>query len=91
MIFKIYKTTDREFNKDQRPCEKAMPGQEDYTRIEWIADETGNPIRQIIPCKKDIWIVDIETLEDLLALQKEINEEIILCENVIEIYDGYRE
>ena len=54
------------------------------------------------PCKKahkvgDLYFVNIETIDDLLKLMKEVNERIILSytpqDNLysIEIYDDYRE
>lgn len=43
--------------------------------------------------KKDIEPeIEIETLDDLLALRERVRTDIILCENnVLEIYDDYRE
>ena len=48
--------------------------------------------------KKECWVVEINTLEDLLDLQQEVDDELIIdskgpCDNLpyIEIYDGYRE
>ena len=38
-----------------------------------------------------IWHVEINTLEELQALQKEVKCSIIVSSNTIEIYDDYRE
>lgn len=38
-----------------------------------------------------IWYVEINTLEELQALQKEVKCPIIISSNTIEIYDDYRE
>ena len=39
----------------------------------------------------DIWVVDINTLEDLLSLKESVGEELIVGDGYIEIYDDYRE
>lgn len=37
------------------------------------------------------WYVDISTLEELQALQDEVNKPLIVSKEHIEIYDAYRE
>ena len=58
----------------------------------------GKQIVMVRDVKKECWVVEINTLEDLLDLQQEVDDELIIdskgpCDNLpyIEIYDGYRE
>ena len=58
----------------------------------WTWDENGMRILQIYG-KETIRkpYVTIESLEQLLALKSAIEEPLIITEDEIEIYDGYRE
>lgn len=38
-----------------------------------------------------LWVVDINSLDDILGIIKETGESIILDDSTIEIYDDYRE
>jgi hypothetical protein len=38
-----------------------------------------------------IWFIEINTLEELMNLQKEVNSNLIINDGTIEIYDDYRE
>lgn len=84
MLFKIY-ATSRE-NSAYKPCNNAK----------LIHCEIGRK-KNDYPWKKNIyqWAVDINSVEDLINLHKELDEEIIIdSENdgyTIEIYDTWRE
>jgi hypothetical protein len=48
------------------------------------------------PCKNavkdsDDWFVELETLEDLIALHKEVGDDLIVSEGSIWVYDSYME
>lgn len=67
-----------------------------YYTTEWNFNERFN--EESKPCKNAVlekdeagvkaWVVEIDTMEDLLALRKEVNEELIIGLNgVITIYN----
>lgn len=60
-------------------------------RIERIHDETGRVIEQRIPRPWYEAYVTIDTLEQLIALQKAAVNDLVINEDAIEIYDDYRE
>lgn len=102
MVFKISRTTDWGFEKNNPPCKNAVVGVEEYQFKERVFDENGKRIWQSTPRKRDIWTIEINTLEDLMALKKEVSEErkigLIIFDGddengmpEIEIYDDYRE
>lgn len=103
MTFKVSRTSDWGFEKNNPPCKNAVVGVEEYQFRERIFDENGKRIWQSTPRTRDIWTIEINTLEDLMALKKEVNEEhhqvgLIIFDRddengmpEIEIYDGYRE
>lgn len=43
------------------------------------------------PYSGTAWYIEIESLEELEKLQKELKNPVILSSNTIEIYDSYRE
>lgn len=59
-------------------------------RIERIHDETGRVIEQRIPRPWYEAYITIDTLEQLIALQKAAGLDLIINEDAIEIYDDYR-
>lgn len=89
MIFGIKRTSQWFFEEDVAPCDKAFIKEfERYVGADKIQD-------------KD-WFIELNTLEDLLNLQEEIDEDIIISDyyytynsidvkHSIEIYDDYRE
>lgn len=103
MTFKISRTTQWRFDKNNPPCKGAVAGVEEYQFCERVFDENGKRIWQSAPRTRDVWTIEINTLEDLMALKKEVNDDehnygLIIFdaddENTlpeIEIYDGYRE
>lgn len=53
----------------------------------------NNAIKAVDPSDEheNIWAIEINSLDDLLNLQKEVDAPIILFSSKLEIYDGYRE
>ena len=76
MIFRISKTSDYLHTDRPKPCKNAKK-----------IVEMDSLWRYEIIC----WEVEINTLEELLDLQKEVGEELIISDGYIEIYDEYRE
>lgn len=85
MKFRITRTSQKSFATEP-PCEgcarETISGRNSY----------GNPWAM------DIWVREVETLGDLIALQKETGHELVVCVEgghydmpEIEIYDDYRE
>lgn len=102
MTFKVSRTSDWEFNKNDPPCKNAVATVEEYESRQCIFDENGKRIWQSTPRTRDIWTIEINTLEELMELKKEVDEGedykiglIIFTSKdempEIEIYDGYRE
>ena len=60
---------------NNQPCDKAYVG-EVIEHGQWT---------------KRIWHIDINSLEELQSLIKEVGHSVIVGEDRIEIYDGYRE
>ena len=58
-----------------------------------ITDENGLPMTQkvLYPYKIKIAYVNINTIEQLMNLIKDVEYPVIVTEDEIEIYDGYRE
>jgi hypothetical protein len=60
---------------------QAIQGNTSEKPCEWAKWDAG----------KQRWVVEIQDLGDLLALQKDVEDEIILKNDTLEIYDVYRE
>lgn len=96
MTFDIYKTSeDTLYDVKNQPCEGSYKTVKERT-IRWlIQDENSKAIYQEIPRKVNRWSIDINTIEELIALMKEVGSLIIYKDNhhsySIEIYDDYRE
>lgn len=95
MRLKIYRT-DEEYNGDApSPCKNAIKVVEEFpeAKVKYIRDENNNLIQfatlKFIP--KSHWEIEINTLEDFIALQNEVENPLIFFGNGIEIYDNYRE
>ena len=88
MTFKVSRTSEWGFKKNNPPCKNAVPAVEEYYDY-WNATTR----------KRDIWTIEINTLEELMERKKEVNEDdqqvglIIFDDKIpsIEIYDDYRE
>lgn len=103
MTFKVSRTSQWRFDKKRPPCKNAVHTVEEYEFRQRIFDENGKRIWQSSPRTRDIWTIEINTLEDLMALKKEVNEAkwqvgLIIFDGddengmpEIEIYDDYRE
>lgn len=78
MTFRITKTSNHLHTDQPKPCKNAkkIVEMDSLWRYEIIRWE---------------WEVEINTLEELLDLQKEVGEELIISDEYIEIYDAYRE
>lgn len=76
MIFRITKSSDYLHIDQPKPCKNAK-------KIVEI-DPVGH-------FEKVRWEIEINTLEELLDLLKEADNELIISDGYIEIYDAYRE
>ena len=76
MLFKMIKASKPDFHEDNKPCEKAFIH---------TYDNGAFGISKV-------WMVEINTLEDLLALRDEVHEELVIGQNDwITIYDDFIE
>jgi hypothetical protein len=84
MRFEIYKTSDNTDanTKAPQPCMGAV--YEPYPTVNWP--------------KGHRWFIDIETIQDIENLRKEVGTELVITDSIwayplpaIEIYDDYRE
>lgn len=96
MTFKITRTSQYNFDKDKPPCKNAEIKQKEYEYETRIFDENRNQIKQTMIRTINYWEIEIDTLEELIELLKEVREDrnevgLILFDGEIEIYDGYRE
>ena len=100
MIFEVMRTTDWCFNEHSKPCKNARIHtykKEIEERI--YSDKREEIIKQIRLKEYKTWVVDINTLEELLALMDEVRVEIVIgrpnkvtnTDGYIEIYDSFRE
>lgn len=99
MIFEVMRTTDRPFNENSKPCKNARIHTYEKEVIERIYSGKRGIVEQIGFKEYNTWVVDINTLEELLALMDEVRVEIVIgrsnkitnIDGYIEIYDGSRE
>ena len=97
MRFKIRRTSDHYISFDETPpCKNAVIVEEQEPIFDWIRDKNNQWIRCDIAKIKIVkhWEVDINTLEELLELQTEVNNPLIISSGdmlEIEIYDDYGE
>lgn len=90
MTFRIHRVSDR----DAKPCKNAYLAEEEREAcVGRIRDENGKIILQRKIMKAPYWEIKIESLEDLIRLQKEVKNELIVDveKGKIVIYDGYIE
>lgn len=87
-----------------KPCEEARPVIYQKEVRARTRDENGDTIYQINYEADTYWVVDIESLEELVELSRRVDNPLIIsydttygvpesCKDIpnIEIYDGYRE
>ena len=97
MRFRICRSSDSciNFNKTP-PCKNAIIVEKQEPIVYWIRDENNKRIQWDTGKTRIIkhWEVDINTLEELLELEAEVNNSLIISSDdspEIEIYDCYRE
>lgn len=97
MRFRICRSSDSCINFNETPpCKNAVIVEEQEPIFDRIRDENNQWIRCSIGKIRIIkhWEVDINTLEELLELETEVDNPIIISSDdlpEIEIYDCYRE
>ena len=100
MIFEVMRTTDWCFNEHSKPCKNARIHTYKKEIEERIYSGKREEIIEQTRLKEyKTWVVDINTLEELLALMDEVRVEIVIgrpnkvtnTDGYIEIYDGFRE
>ena len=99
MIFEVMRTTDWRFNENSKPCKNARIHTYKKEIEERIYSGKLGILEQIRSKEYKTWVVDINTLEELLALMDEVRVEIIIgrsdkvtnTDGYIEIYDALRE
>lgn len=102
MKFKIYRTSEPSLIDNRKPCESAVLVQFENktTSRTRIRDDLGKIIVQNNERTsiEKYWVVYIHSLDELLELRDEVEEELIISKSdlegfdgEIEIYDGYRE
>lgn len=99
MRFKIYRT-DEEYNNDApSPCKNAIKVSEEVPEVKYRTNINEKGELVYYGTEKTItkshWEVEINTLEDFIALQEEVEHPLIFFgvgeDYGIEIYDNYRE
>ena len=99
MIFEVMRTTDWRFNEHSKPCKNARIHTYKKEIEERIYSGKLGIVEQTRLKEYKTWVVDINTLEELLALMDEVRVEIVIgrsnkitnIDGYIEIYDGFRE
>lgn len=96
MRFRIYRSSDYGYFYETPPCKNAVVVEEQEPILDRIRDENNKWIRCATGKIRIIkhWEVDINTLEDLLELETEVEHPLIISSGdllEIEIYDNYRE
>lgn len=99
MIFEVMRTTDWCFNENSKPCKNARIHMYKKEIEERIYSGKLGIVEQMRLKEYKTWVVDINTLDELLALMDEVRVEIVIgrsnkitnIDGYIEIYDGFRE
>lgn len=81
MIFRINRTSDYLHKEPPKPCKNAVKVTEGIRPWRF-----SNELQEVVHYE-----IEINTLEELINLYKEVGEELIITDETIEIYDGYRE
>ena len=95
MRFKIYRTGEEHNSNAPSPCKNAIKVDKKFEEVRYRTVEKGKLIRYVTGKTITIsrWEIELNTLEDFIALQKEVEAPLIFFgeDDGIEIYDGYRE
>lgn len=91
MVFSISRTSQYNFDKNKPPCKNATIKQKLEDRTTYVDDENGVRIREHTEVAVNYWAIEINTLDELMNLIREVKEEIIVSDGDIEIYDSCRE
>lgn len=83
MTFKIYRDSER----NVKPCQNAYPIEVEREILDFDFDENGEFVWNVKKKKEMVWSVEINTLEELMELQKEVQVELTIFGNEIEIHD----
>lgn len=88
MLFKIKRVSDYSV----KPCQNAFVKEEIQTvKSDRIRDEKGRFVKRTQERKVSYWAIEIETLEELVELCKEVNEPLVMDAEAIMILDEYVE
>lgn len=95
MRFRIYRSSDYGYFYETPPCKNAVV-EEQESIFELVRDENNKRIRCDTGKTKIVkhWEIDINTLEELIELETEVDHLLIISSGdlpEIEIYDKYRE
>lgn len=95
MRFKIYRTGEEYNSNTPSPCKNAIKVDKDFEEVRYRTDEKGKLIRYLTgkTITSSHWEIELNTLEDFIDLQEEVEKPLIFFGEVdgIEIYDDYRE
>lgn len=95
MRFKIYRTGEEYNSNAPSPCKNAIKVDKDFEEVRYRTDEKGKLIRYLTgkTITSSHWEIELNTLEDFIGLQEEVEKPLIFFGEVdgIEIYDDYRE
>lgn len=95
MRFKIYRTGEEYNSNAPSPCKNAIKVDKDFEEVRYRTDEKGKLIRYLTgkTITSSHWEIELNTLEDFIDLQEEVEKPLIFFGEVdgIEIYDDYRE
>ena len=97
MRFKIYRTGEEYNSNAPSPCKNAIKVDIELEEVRYRTDE--NEKRKLIKyltgktITSSHWEIELNTLEDFINLQKEVENPLIFFgeDDSIEIYDDYRE
>lgn len=95
MRFKIYRSNKEHDDNAPSPCKNAIKVHKEFEEVRYRTDEKGKLIRYVTgkTLTSSRWEIELNTLEDFIALQEEVEAPLIFFGEVdkIEIYDDYRE
>ena len=95
MRFKIYRTNEECKSDAPSPCKNAIKVYKEFEEVRYRTNEKGELIRYVTgkTITSSRWEIELNTLEDFIALQEEVEKPLIFFGEVdgIEIYDDYRE
>lgn len=95
MRFKIYRTREEYNSNAPSPCKNAIKVDKEFEEVRYRTDEKGKLIRYLTgkTITSSHWEIELNTLEDFIALQEEVEKPLIFFgeDDEIEIYDDYRE